>query len=138
MLLGTVITPYQVTQQNTSTQVVASSNQSGKTTAISNGTVLYTTGSSNAYYQIIASVTCNTIVAAASTSITIGWTDTSNTTQSMTLGTAAVCTSLGTTSFNDLQKTFRAKANTTVTYSTTIVGSPNYDFSIALYQVSTQ
>jgi hypothetical protein len=101
-----------------------------RTTAISATTLATTIVDST--YRITATLDCDSSSAAATVNATIRWTDPSNTAQSQSLGSAVVCTTLGSASVGNLITSFRAKANTNITYETSIVNTPTYDLSVAL------
>jgi hypothetical protein len=114
---------------------VGGDNKAAQVTALG-PTSLFTVGSSNAAFSITASVNCTTTSAAATVTLAVGWTDTSNTAQTATLSPAINCTTLGTSSIGLLSTTFRAKSGTNITYQTTISNTPTYDLSVALDQLS--
>lgn len=98
-------------------------------------TTLIGLGAADAFYEVKADITCRTAVAGTET-ITITYTDTSNTAQTLT-GSAA-CTALGGSSIVSIVQSFRAKASTNFQYATSHTGSqPTYDVSVGLYQLST-
>ncbi len=83
-------------------------------------------------YRVTATLDCDSASAAATVNVTIGWTDPSNTAQTATLGSAVVCTTLGSASIGTLTTAFRVKANTNISYATSIVNTPTYDAVVAL------
>ena len=86
----------------------------------------------NSTYRVVATLSCDSSSAAATVNVTIGWTDPSNTAQTATLGSAVVCTTLGSASVGQLSTAFRAKSGTNITYSTAIVNTPTYDVTVNL------
>ncbi len=82
-------------------------------------------------WRITATLNCTTSSAAATVNITIGWTDTSNTAQTATLGSAVTCTTLGAASMGNIITAFRAKSGTNITYATAIANTPTYDLVVA-------
>jgi hypothetical protein len=107
--------------------------QAAKTTA-QTATTLFTTGSATTMYRASASIECTSTSAAATVLVSIIYTDTSNTVQTIASSTA-VCTTLGSASNNSLNLSFRAKNATNIQYSTTIVNTPTYDVSVSLEQL---
>jgi hypothetical protein len=107
------------------TPVVATS----QVAAISTTTLASITADST--YRVTATLDCDTTSAAATVNVTIGWTDPSNTAQTATLGSAVVCTALGSASVGNLTVAFRAKSGTNITYATAIVNTPTYDVVIS-------
>lgn len=105
-----------------------------QTSAITTTTLSNTT--QDGFYRVSAALDCDSSSAAATVNVTIGWTDPSNTAQSATLGSAVVCTTLGSASVGNLTVAFRAKSGTAITYATSIVNTPTYDVSIALETLS--
>lgn len=114
---------------------VGSSTLSGQTTSLG-PTTLFTVGGATTSYLVSARVYCDTAVATATVTLSIGYTDSSNTAQTVT-PSAAACTTLGAASFALIQTPIRAKNATTITYTTTAANSPNYDVSVQVYQQST-
>lgn len=110
---------------------VASTSQ---TAAISTTTLL-TSVANDALYRVSGDVDCHSSSAAATVSVTIGWTDTSNTAQTQTTSTA-VCTTLGSSSFQSFTFNIQSKASTTITYATTIVNTPTYDLRVTGEQLT--
>ena len=108
---------------------------SGQTTSLGPTTIV-TVGAASASYLISANVFCKTAVATATVTLSIGYTDPSNTAQTVT-PTAAACTTLGAASFAQINAPIRAKNGTNITYTTTAANSPNYDVSVQAYQQST-
>jgi hypothetical protein len=98
-------------------------------------TTLLTTGSATAFYRVTFAANCDATAAAATVSVTVGWTDPSSTAQTNT-STAATCTSLGSGSMTNGLVQFRAKNATAITYSTAIANSPNYDVSVVVEQMT--
>lgn len=103
--------------------------------AISTSTAV-TTGTNNAMWVLGASIACDSSSAAATVTLTVSWTDVSNTVQTLT-PSAATCTTLGSASFVDVDgKRIQVKAGTNITYSTAIANTPTYDLRIDLTQVT--
>lgn len=113
---------------------VGNSVLSGQTTSLG-PTTLVTVGAATASYLVVVDLTCKTAVATATISVTINYTDASNTAQSIA-PSAAACTALGASSFALINSPIRAKNGTTITYSTTAANSPNYDISAQVYERS--
>jgi hypothetical protein len=84
-------------------------------------------------YRFTGTVNCTTSSAAATATLNLKYTDTSNTAQ--TLSTTATCTSLGASSIANLVNSVRAKAATAVTYGVTIANTPTYDVDVRLEQL---
>lgn len=85
------------------------------------------TPASDGGYDFAASLSCD----AASTgtvSVTVGWTDPSNTAQTATSSTAT-CNA---TSFVQLRQAMNVKGGTAITYSTTIANAPTYTLRLKL------
>jgi len=82
-------------------------------------------------YSLVATLNCDTTVAGATITVTASWTDPSSTNQNIT-SSAATCTALGASSYASLSQPMNVKNGTTVTYSTTIANSPNYDLHVKL------
>lgn len=100
-------------------------------------TTIVTTGAIDGAYTVEASITCRSAVAGQPT-LTIGWTDTSNTAQTKAT-TGVDCTSLGASSWGSLNFSFRAKASTNITLTTTHGNSqPTVDVDVSVYQRHTQ
>jgi fibronectin-binding autotransporter adhesin len=114
---------------------VGSDVKTAQTSAIGSTTLL-TTGGANATYMAVATINCTTTSAAATVNVTVGWTDTGSQAQTQTLGSAVVCTSLGSASMGGFAFPFRAKTATTITYSTAIVNTPTYDVAVTIYQTT--
>jgi len=84
----------------------------------------------------VVTLNCDTTSAAATVNVTLGWTDPGSQAQTQSLGSAIVCTALGSNSMGGFTFPFRAKASTTITYSTAIVNTPTYDISLVIYKVT--
>lgn len=85
----------------------------------------------NGAYRFTAPVYCDGSSAAATVTVTLSWTDPSNTSQTLT-STAAACTTLGGSSFVDFSKNIQTKSGTTVGFNTSIVNTPTYDIRVML------
>ena len=85
-------------------------------------------------YSVHASLRCTTTSAAATVNITIRWTDAAGggTAQSITLGSAVTCTTIGSASIGALQTLIAPKVATAITYETAIVNTPTYDVRVAI------
>jgi len=81
-------------------------------------------------YRFSGSLNCTTSSAAATATLNLKWTDTSNTAQ--TLSVTATCTTLGAASVADMVHQIRAKASTAVTYGVTIANTPTFDVDVRL------
>lgn len=104
----------------------------GRTTLLGTTTV-YTTGATNAGYIISANVTCATSSATATATLTIGYTDISNTAQT---GTAvATCTTLGASSVGSFYLSVSAKASTNITAAVAIANTPTYDVRVSVLKM---
>jgi len=99
-------------------------------------TTLLTTGGANAAYMAVVTLNCDTTSAAATVNVTLGWTDPGSQAQTQSLGSAIVCTALGSNSMGGFSFPFRAKASTNITYSTNIVNTPTYDISLVVYKIT--
>ena len=108
--------------------------QTSQTTAITPVTLVTTVG--NGLWRVAASLNCTTATAASTVNITVAWTDTSSTSQSITLGSAANCAALGAASMGSLASAIRVKSGSTITYSTSITGTPTYDVAVAVERLS--
>lgn len=106
----------------------------GKTNALLTTALITTTSTST--YHLSATVNCDTSVVAATVTFSYGWTDPSNTAQSVNVS-AAVCTTLGAASVASVDQTFRAITGTAINISAAISGSPNYDVVANLEQLTT-
>jgi hypothetical protein len=94
------------------------------------------TAPANAFYNLLANVTCDTSVSGTET-LTLTWSDPSGTVQTLTA--SANCTTLGASSWGSIVQAIRMQAGTSLNRTTSHTGSqPNYDESVALYQISTQ
>lgn len=109
--------------------VVGSSTLTGRTTALGTTTV-YTVGAAVQTLAIHAIVNCDTSVATATATLTVVYTDSSNTAISTT-GTGAVCTTLGLAAQQSINlPLIRARNATVVSWAIAIANSPNFDASI--------
>jgi hypothetical protein len=101
-------------------------------------TTLFTTGATDAFFEVNGSIACHTSTSTGTSVLTITYTDTSNTVQTLASGTAA-CTTLGSSSVSQVNVLFRAKASTNIQYGFAHGGTqPTVDVSVAVYQLSTQ
>lgn len=98
-------------------------------------TLLATAAAANSAYLVTGTLYCNQVVSTATVTVTISYTDISNTAQSATT-TAAACTTLGSGSFATFSAPLAAKASTAINYSTTAVNTPKYDLRLQAYQIS--
>jgi len=114
---------------------VGSARQVAQTGSISI-TTIFTVGANTAQFHITGSIYCNTAVSTATAALTITYTDSSSTVQTIT-PTAAACTTLGAASFNNINAVVTAKNGTLIRYSTTAVNAPNYDVRVQVHQLST-
>lgn len=107
----------------------------GQTAAITT-TTLVTAPSANSLFEIGGALTCDTSVATATATLTISWTDTSNTAQSV-VTSAAVCTTLGVSSFQSVDgKRINVKGGTNISYAVAIANAPNYDVRVEATQIT--
>jgi hypothetical protein len=102
----------------------------GRTTAITTTTLL--TAPANGSYTVTYTADCQTSVSTATVTPTISWTDPSGTAQSITAGTAAVCTTLGSASYVTLTQPISVGSSQTVTYGVAITNGPHYNFHIKI------
>jgi hypothetical protein len=102
----------------------------GRTTAITTTTLL--TAPANGSYTVTYTADCQTSVSTATVTPTISWTDPSGTAQSITAGTAAVCTTLGSASYVTLTQPISVGSSQTVTYGVAIANGPHYNFHIKI------
>lgn len=93
--------------------------ETGQTTAIP-ATTLLTPGAAGGY-DFTASLSCDAS-STGTVSLTVGWTDPSNTAQTATSGTAT-CNA---TSYVQLRQAMNVKSGTAITFSTTIANAPTY------------
>jgi hypothetical protein len=101
----------------------------GQTSAITT-TTLATPGAVKVF-EFSGTINCTGTSSAATATLTLGWTDTSSTAQSLTA--VAACTTLGTASLADTGlHLIRAKGGTNVTYAVAIASTPTYDVSVRL------
>jgi hypothetical protein len=101
-------------------------------------TTLITTGAVDAFYEVKGSIACHGVTSTGTSTLTITYTDTSNTVQTLSSG-AAACTTLGAASVSQVNPIFRAKASTNIRYAFAHGGTqPTVDVSVAVYQLSTQ
>lgn len=115
--------------------IVGYAAQTGQTMNISAAT-LFATGSNSTLYHFFADVDCTTTSAAAVVTVSLKFTDTSNTVQTIASGNAA-CTALGAASLVSFDYTFQAKNGTNIQYLTTITNTPTYDVRVAVTQLGT-
>ncbi|HTU32375.1 MAG TPA: glycosyl hydrolase family 28-related protein [Candidatus Acidoferrum sp.] len=100
----------------------------GRTTAI--GTTTLLTPASAGGYDFTASLSCDSS-STGTVSVTVGWTDPSNTAQTATSSTAT-CTTLGSSSYVQFRQAMNVKSGTAITFSTTISNSPTYTLRLKL------
>lgn len=86
-------------------------------------------------YMVNADVSCNTSSAGATATLTVGWTDESNTAQ--TAANTATCTTLGASSHASFYQVFTAKSATNITYAVGIANTPTYDVRVSITQLGT-
>lgn len=99
-------------------------------------TAIVASVASNSMWRISAQINCANTAAAATAAVTITYTDISNTSQSITVGAAAACTTLGSASIAGFVQAFCPKAGTAINYSAAVVGSPTYDLRLTLEQIT--
>jgi hypothetical protein len=98
---------------------------------------IVTTGAVDAFYEVKGSIACHGATSTGTSILTITYTDTSNTVQTLA-STAAACTTLGAASVAQVNPIFRAKASTNIRYGFAHGGTqPTVDVSVAVYQLST-
>lgn len=106
----------------------------GQTSGFSS-TTAYTAPNAGAY-RITASVYCDGSASAATATITLTYVDISNTTQSVT-GTGAACTTLGASSFQQIEIPLAILKNQgTVKWAIAIASTPTYDAAIQVEQLT--
>lgn len=105
----------------------------GQTMAISAATI-FATGTNDTLYHGSADLDCTTTSAAAVVTVSLKFTDTSNTVQTIASGNAA-CTALGSASIASFDLTFQAKGGTNIQYLTTITNTPTYNVRVAVTQL---
>jgi hypothetical protein len=91
----------------------------------------------NALYRADISIDCTASTSLATVNITIGYTDPSGTAQTITGGTAAVCTTLGTASILNIAQDFATQSGTAITYLTTTANTPSYQLRAVISREST-
>ena len=91
-------------------------------------TTMLTPGAS-ALYQFTGEINC-TVSSSSSVTLTLTFTDTSNTAQSLPI--TANCSVLGPSSVADIVHAIRAKGGTSISWSTSITGTPTYDAEVRL------
>ena len=106
-------------------------------TCASSATTLFTTGAAVTLYRVDVSVDCTASASVATANIVITYTDPSNTSQTSTAGTAAVCTTLGSASVIQFNVIFAAKNATAIQYNATVANTPSYQARVAIYQEGT-
>jgi len=111
------------------TDIVYTNTIAGRTTAITD-TTMVTVGGTSLAYRFTGQLDCTTSSAAATATLNLKWTDTSTTAQ--TLSATATCTTLGAASFADLLHFIRAKTGTAITIGVTIVNTPTFDYDVRL------
>lgn len=116
--------------------VVAHNQNLSRTTNVPTVTLIASTASA-ANYRFAATINC-TLAAAGTVGLTVAWTDTSGTAQTITTGNIN-CAVLGASSRQQIFSNFRAGSATAITYSTTITAnSPTWDETVILEQLTTQ
>lgn len=103
------------------------------TTAISPQTL--TTVTTTSTYLFSFSINCDTAVSGATIQGNITFTDPSGTVQTRQTG-IATCTTLGTSSYSGATFSQSILTGTVITASSTISGSPNYDYAVTAQQVT--
>ena len=93
------------------------------------GNITMITAGASALYQFTGEINC-TLSNSASVTLALTFTDTSNTAQSLPI--TANCSALGPSSVADAVHAIRAKAGTSVSWSTSITGTPTYDAEVRL------
>lgn len=100
-------------------------------------TTLIATGATDAFYHVMGDVNCHAAVSTGVETLTVTFTDTSNTVQTYTAN--AACTTLGSSSIGSIVQAFRAKGGTNIQYATSHTGTqPSYDVSVGVYQLGTK
>lgn len=107
------------------------------TPCASSASTLLTTGSATALYRVDVSADCTTSTSLATVSVTITYTDPSGTVQTSSIGSAAVCTTLGSASIMNFTTPFAAKNATNIQYNVTTANTPSYQARVAIFQEST-
>lgn len=103
--------------------------------AISTTTAYAVPATSNALFRISGNIGCTTSSAAATATLTLGWTDTSSTAQSA-VPTLATCTTLGSASMTSFTQVIQAKLSTNITYAVAIASTPTYDLRFTIEQLT--
>lgn len=83
----------------------------------------------NGLYLVQANIACESAVATATALVTIGYTDISNTAQTVATA-AAACTTLGVASTLPIVTVINAKGGVAITYATTAANTPAYTLKI--------
>src|SRR5579862_172980 len=133
--LLTAALPNSTTQVAAGVPIIVSTSVSTAQTSSISSTNLLASVPTNASYQVIAPMDC--ISGTGTVTMTNNWTDTSNTAQSSSLGSALTCGTLGSGSQGFLSPAFNALAGTSITFTTTVVGTVSYDLRIVLLQYTT-
>jgi hypothetical protein len=102
-----------------------------QTTAL--GPLTEVTPSADSLWTVTGSVACHSVSATANVTLTIAYTDISNTAQTVS-SSAATCTTLGSSSVASLNLVIQAKSGTAIQYSTGITNSPTYDVRLTIKQ----
>ena len=101
----------------------------GRTTAITD-TNMAAVGGSPLLYRFSGTINCTTTSSAATATLNLKWTDSSNTVQTQSV--TATCTTLGSSSVGQITYTLRARNATNVTFGVTIANTPTYDVDVRL------
>lgn len=114
--------------------VVASSLLTGRTTALGT-TTLFTVGAATGTFRVTALVNCDTSVSTATATLTVVYTDSSDTAITTT-GSGALCTTLGAAAQQVISlPLIRAYHGTTITWAIAIANSPNFDASALVERI---
>ena len=113
---------------------VAAVNSPTQSSAIG-ATTIYTVGSQTSNFDLKAGVQCTTVNSGSTVTLTVTYTDTSNTLQTITSPIAS-CAALGSSAIAYIAQPIRAKNGTTIQYSTSIANTPTYDVFVDAYQLN--
>jgi hypothetical protein len=97
-------------------------------------TTLVTVGSATTLYVADISADCSGSTSLATANVTVTYTDASSTVQTISLTSAAVCTTLGPASISSLTQPFTAKNATAIQYNVTTANTPSYQARVAILQ----
>jgi hypothetical protein len=106
-----------------------------RTTALS-ATTIYTPGAT-ATFQILADAVCTTSSAAATVTLTVTYTDSSGTAQTIA-PSAASCNALGASSFARINEYIEAKASTNIQVAASIANTPTFNVRASALQITSQ